>query len=74
MGALAVALARECYYGEDVMRGVQWVEGVDELLRYHMTHQNIHRVIFCLCPPYHNNTQKFDQCIWRKCKDTINHG
>ena len=74
MGKLAVALARECYFGTAIMTtssvggkgpGTQQLpdEGMNE----------IHKVIFFLCPAYHNQEAAFEEMIWQKCKTAINH-
>ena len=73
MGALAVALARECYFGEDVMRwGSVGGRGRGTTLP-HYGIRSIRRVIFSMCPSYHNDTQRFEEIVWRKCKDALNH-
>lgn len=74
MGALAVALARECYFGKDVMRGASVSgkgpgtaplpsDGMGEL----------QQVILSLCPSYQNDMTAFSENIWSKCRDAINH-
>ena len=74
MGKLAVALARECYFGIEVMRSGSVggrgpgtsplpVEGLEKL----------RQVIFSLCPNYINNDTMFEEVIWNKCKTAINH-
>ena len=73
MGALAVALAREAYFGEGIMcvssvggRGPGTTllpnEGMERIKKF-----------FSVCPSYHDDTQKLNKLIWSRCKIAINH-
>ena len=74
MGALAVALARECFFGEAVKsrssvtgRGPGTTplppEGISE----------IKKVVLSLYPNYQSDMAKFEQSIWVKCRAALNH-
>ena len=74
MGALAVALARECYFGKEIMRGATVSgrgPGTFPLPTDSM--KELQRVILSLCPSYQNDTIGFRDNIWNKCRDAINH-
>ena len=65
MGKLAIALARECFFGKDVTsscsvggRG----PGTTPLPEQGMS--NICRVIFSLCPAYLNQEAVFKETVW----------
>ena len=74
MGALAVALAKQSFFGIEIMcsssvggKGPNTKPLPEERLRA------IKRIIFSLCPCYHNDIQKFELVIWNKCKTALNH-
>ena len=74
MGKLAVTLARECFFGVEVMATSSvGGKGPGTTPLPNQGIQEIRRVIFSLCPAYHNNEAKFEETIWRKCKTALNH-
>lgn len=65
MGALAVALARECFYGEEDMRRSSVTgrdPGTSALPPEGMS--EIKKLVLSLCPNYHNDM--LNDCIWAK--------
>ena len=74
MGKLSVALARESIFGKDMMGTCSVggkVHGISPLPADGL--QKIRRIIFSLCPAYHNNEAVFEDTVWSKCKTAINH-
>jgi hypothetical protein len=74
MGQLAVLLAKESFFGREVMAGATVLgmkpgtqalpkEGIGE----------IKKIIFSLCSDLHNDRVAFEKSVWNKCKDAINH-
>ena len=74
MGRLAVALARECYFGKEIMK-ISSVGGKGPGTRPLPSKEmeDIRSAIFSLCPHYHSNLVEFENIIWSKCKTAINH-
>ena len=73
MGALAVALARECFFGEDVMRRSsvgEWSVGTSPLVCEGL--EEIKKVFFS-CNEFQNNKPGFEREVWCKCKAAIDH-
>ena len=76
MGALAVALAKHSFFGAQLMRTSSVGRkgpGTRSLPEQGM--KEIRKVnLFSLSAPgYHNDLQKFEECVWRKCKAALNH-
>ena len=73
MGYVAVALARDAIFGENIMRA-STVDGKGSLRALPVEGlQEIHRTIFSLCPSFHHNAAEFDSKVWLKCKAALNH-
>ena len=74
MGALAVALARECYFGKSVMRcATVGGKGPGTAALPSEGMRQLQQVIISLCPAYQNDMKAFNERIWSKCRDAINH-
>ena len=73
-GALAVALAKHSFFGAELMK-ISSVGGKGPGTRPlpEQGMKDIRKVIFSLCPGYHNDLQKFEEYVWRKCKSALNH-
>ena len=73
MGRLAVALARESFFGEATM-GVSTLSGKGTLKALPVDGiTQIHDIILSVCPAYHHNLVNFEKIVWSKRKAAINH-
>ena len=73
MGRLAVLLAKESFFGRDVMAH-STVSGLKSETKPlpKMEIMEIKKIIYSLCSGSCDQ-QVFDKTIWCKCKDSINH-
>ena len=72
MGELATKLARESFFGKELMR-TSTVMGFKDLQA--LPADRVHALketIMSVCPDYHSNPHGFEG-VWRKCIDAINH-
>ena len=74
MGALAVALARECFFGKSVMKKSSvFGRGPGTIALNSTALVELKKCIFSLCPAYHGDMPTFEKMVWRKCVAAINH-
>ena len=70
MGALSVALARESFFGENLMKKSS--VGGQGLGTAPLPWEGMEEIIFSLCTDFHNDKSRFEKDIWSKCKSVIN--
>ena len=72
MGELAAKLARECFFGKDLMRQSTVMGFKDFPALPANGVQALKQTILSVCPDYHCNPHGFES-VWRKCIDAFNH-
>ena len=72
MGELATKLARECFFGKELMRQSTVLGFKDFPALPADDVKALKKTILSVCPEYHCNPHGFES-LWKKCVDAINH-